>query len=203
MQEKIHHQNLEEVLQVPTPKSDYVKGLAMLHSAIRGSTNGETIRAPLAGYCLRGNLLFRISHQTVVLPLNHALSYLENKQISATVSQKGVIRATIYDYVFRTKSVVQFDNMNYWVFLKTQEFCKNKSAVDKNQENEEEDQYLTENADQLSHKSNSKSTARIIRFYSIILNMELGAIAMVRASFFQITQHKDYLIGPSYKMILI
>ena len=101
LQEKIHQQNFDEGLQVPTPKSDYVKGLAMLHSAIRGSTNGETIGAPLAGYCLRGNLLFRMSHQTVVLPLNQALFYLENKQISATVSQKGVIRATIYDKVYQ------------------------------------------------------------------------------------------------------
>ena len=65
------------------------------------STNGETNGAPLAGYCLRGNFLFRMSHQTVVLPLNQALSYLENKQISVTVSQKGVIRATIYDKVYQ------------------------------------------------------------------------------------------------------
>ena len=51
--------------------------------------------------------------------------------------------------------------MNYWEFLKIQEFCKNKSAVDENPENEEKEQCLTEN-DQLSNKSNSKSTARII-----------------------------------------
>jgi hypothetical protein len=162
-------QNLEEGLQAPTPKSDYVKGIALLHSAIRGSTSGDTIGAPLAAYCLRGNLLFRMSHQTVVLPLNQALAYLENKQIFATVSQNGAIRATIYDYIFRTKSVVEFDNMNYWEFVKTQEFCKNVNPIDENSEDEQQEQNCsTFNIDKISYKiKKSKSTARIIHPFII------------------------------------
>jgi ribosomal protein L32 len=97
---EMEEDNMEEP-QLPTPRrSDYSIGLGKLLSAIRASTNGDTIGDPLAAFALLGNNIFAMSHQTAPLPLTQAIGYLEKQNINATFTRFGEVKATIHDYVF-------------------------------------------------------------------------------------------------------
>ncbi len=87
----------------------------------RGSTKGETVGAPLAAYCLRGNEIFQMSHQTANLPLSQAIAFLNKEPLYASISRSGTISASIFQYVFRSDN---HSKTNYWQFLSTQELCK-------------------------------------------------------------------------------
>lgn len=96
-------------------------GLGRLLSAANSSTKGDTIGAPLAAFAARNNNIFEMSHNTAPLPLNQAKAFLTDKPLRASFSKKGVVLATIYDYVYRTKLESRLSNMNYWMFTATQE----------------------------------------------------------------------------------
>ena len=82
-----------------------------------------------------------MSHETATFPLMQALGFLQNQVIKATISQKGVVRPTIYDYIFRSNDPF-YEQMHYWKFISTQEFCKTRNSTDqkRNSENESEDE---------------------------------------------------------------
>ncbi len=73
-----------------------------------------------------------MSHETAVLPLNQAKAFLEGKPLRASISKQGLVLATIYDYVFRTKSNAIFNEMNYWTYVATQETCLLKQTTNSN-----------------------------------------------------------------------
>ena len=75
-----------------------------------------------------------MSHETAVLPLNQAKAYLEDKPLRASISKQGIVLATVYDYVFRTKSDVFLSNMNFWTFTATQETGKLNKSTQSNDE---------------------------------------------------------------------
>ncbi len=95
------------------PRSEYSIGLGKLLSAIRASTNGDTIGGPLAAFVLLGNEIFAMSHQTAVLPLTQAIAYLEKETIYANITRYGEVKATIYDYVFRSEQNPKIDKTNF------------------------------------------------------------------------------------------
>jgi hypothetical protein len=109
------------------PRLEYSVGLGKLLSAIRASTNGDTIGGPLAAFVLLGNEIFAMSHQTAVLPLTQAIAYLEKETIYANITRYGDVKATIYDYVFRSKENPLIEKMNLWSFTQKQESCKLKA----------------------------------------------------------------------------
>lgn len=106
------------------PRSESSFGLGRLLSGARASTKGETVGAPLAAFAARNNKIFEMSHLTAMLPLNQAKAYLQDKPLRSSISKQGVVLATIYDYVFRTKCEPCVNNMNYWTFVATQETGK-------------------------------------------------------------------------------
>ena len=125
---------INENSQKCTSRSDASFGLGRLLSGARASTNGETVGAPLAAFAARGNKIFEMSHETAVLPLNQAKAYLEDKPLRASISKQGIVLATVYDYVFRTKSDVFLSNMNFWTFTATQETGKINKSTQSNDE---------------------------------------------------------------------
>ncbi|EFX61644.1 hypothetical protein DAPPUDRAFT_121259 [Daphnia pulex] len=97
---EMEEDNMEEP-QLPSPRrSDYSIGLGKLLSAVRASTNGDTIGDPLAAFALLGNNIFAMSHQTAPLPLTQAIGYLEKQNINPTFTRFGEVKATIHDNVF-------------------------------------------------------------------------------------------------------
>ena len=116
------------------PRSCASFGLGRLLSGARASTNGETVGAPLAAFAALGNKIFEMSHDTATLPLNQAKAYLDGKPLRASITKQGVVMATIYDYVFRTKSDPCVNSMNYWTFIATQETCKLQKSTKSNDE---------------------------------------------------------------------
>jgi hypothetical protein len=116
--------------------------LGKLLSAIRASTNGDTIGGPLAAFVLLGNDIFAMSHKTAPLPLTQAVAYLEEQNMYATITRFGEVKATIHDYVFRSTQSQDIEDMNFWTFIKTQESCKlspeRRSKLDNNDDDEPE-----------------------------------------------------------------
>ena len=53
-----------------------------------------------------------MSHQTAVLPLTQAIAYLEKETNYANITRYGEVKATIYDYVFRSEQNPIIDKMN-------------------------------------------------------------------------------------------
>jgi hypothetical protein len=121
-------------LEPDVEQSSFSLGLGRLLSAARAATNGETIGAPMAAYCARGNKIFEMSHTTVALPLEQAVSFLSGQKISASINKFGTVYATINDYVYRS-SAVEIDNLNYWEYLSSHEMCRRDGfSVDKTSE---------------------------------------------------------------------
>lgn len=77
-------------------------------------------------------------------PSTHAgNSLFRKKNIYATITRFGEVKATIHDYVFRVTQANNIDTMNFWNFTRTQESCKlspEKSNQDSNEEDEEPEQ---------------------------------------------------------------
>lgn len=92
-------------------------------AGIHASTSGETIGAPMAAYTLLGGKIFRMSHDTAVLPLNQALAFLKREELYASLSRGGTVYASIYDYVYRNNTDPRIERMNYWEFTATQQLC--------------------------------------------------------------------------------
>lgn len=85
-------------------------------SGARSATNGDSIGAPLCAFAARGNRIFAMSHSTSNVPLAQAIAFLNGDPISVTISRKGSVFATIYDYVYRNGSQY-FESMNFWSFI--------------------------------------------------------------------------------------
>ena len=111
-------------------RSDSSFGLGRLLSGARASTNGETVGAPLAAFAARNNKIFQMSHETAVIPLNQAKAFLRGQPLRASISKHGLVLATIYDYVFRTKSDPTVNGLNYWLFVATQETWQLKRSAE-------------------------------------------------------------------------
>ena len=139
-------------------RSEFSKGLGKLLSGVRGATRGETVGAPLAALVLRGMSIFEMSHETSVLPLTQALAFLEGEEIRALVNRQGIVSATTYDYVYRSRGSSENDSMNFWNFTKTQETCKQNT----NKENGEWEQIEDENGELENVFTPSNSKARVI-----------------------------------------
>lgn len=60
-----------------------------------------------------------MSHSTSNVPLAQAIAFLNGDPISVTISRKGSVFATIYDYVYRNGTEC-FENMNFWNFVSCQ-----------------------------------------------------------------------------------
>lgn len=105
----------------PIKRSDASIGLGRLLSGARAATNGETVGAPLAAFAARGNLIFNMSQQTAVLPLTQAIAYVTGEPLRLSINRDGIVMATIYDYVFRTRDVTLISKMLYWHFVSTME----------------------------------------------------------------------------------
>ncbi len=111
--------------------SDSSFGLGRLLSGARASTNGETVGAPLAAFAARNNKVFEMSHETAVLPLIQAKAFLRGQPLRASISKGGLVLATIYDYVFRSKSDPIINGINYWSFVSTQETIQLQKSTEK------------------------------------------------------------------------
>lgn len=64
-----------------------------------------------------------MSHKTMTLPLNQAISFLKKESLYASVSRDGIVHASIYHYVYRSDDL-DTTNLNYWKFISSQEICK-------------------------------------------------------------------------------
>ena len=152
---EMEEDNMEEP-QLPTPRrSDYSIGLGKLLSAVRASTNGDTIGGPLAAFALLGNNIFAMSHQTAPLPLTQAIGYLEKQNINATFTRFGEVKATIHDYVFRSNRNQDIEDMNYWTFIKTQESCKLAPQKRRDSDNDNDDELEPEPTREIHRFSSS------------------------------------------------
>ena len=103
-------------------------GLGRLLSGARAATNGETVGAPLASFAARGNRIFEMSHETAVLPLTQALAYLLGEPLRSSINRDGVVLASTYDYVFRTRDDETIASMTYWDFVTIMETYPLKSV---------------------------------------------------------------------------
>jgi hypothetical protein len=159
--QEMQEDTIEQEVRTPC-RSSYSIGLGKLLASIRASTNGDTIRGPLASYALLGNDIFALSHKTVPLPLMQAIAYLEKKNIYATITRFGEVKASIHDYVFRATQANKIDTMNFWNFTRTKESRVN---------------YLQKKAIKTATKrttnQNKQLVVRFISFLQVIHNTKL------------------------------
>lgn len=73
----------------PSTRSAASIGLGRLLSAARSSTYGETIGATMAAHIALGNKVFDMSHETIPLPINQAIAFLQNEPLFVSINKYG------------------------------------------------------------------------------------------------------------------
>ena len=94
----------------------FTHGLSEMMSAVRGLSAPLSVASQACAYWLLDGRTFESSHESALLPVEQAVSYLSGDPIRVLVGIRGVILASILDYVYRS-SVAPFDQMCWYEYL--------------------------------------------------------------------------------------